>query len=82
MAKDGIVASGQLASPGNKNYESPVFTWKLTQSKPTGSYIGLKEGVKGLSFSENGRLLAGVSHKDQLVIWERDSQKQIFAKIF
>ena len=82
LSRDGSVASGQLGSPGSKNYDSPVFIWKLSMAKPQGFFEGMKEGVKNLIFSKNGSLLAGVSHKDQLIIWDVKSQKQIFAKIF
>ena len=82
MSDLGLIGSGQLGSPGNKNYDSPVFVWKLNMAKPVGYFEGLKEGVKALCFSENGSLLAGVSHKDQLIIWDVKSQKQIYAKIF
>ena len=32
--RNGLIASGQLGSPGNKNYDSPVFVWKLSMAKP------------------------------------------------
>ena len=38
VSRDAVIASGQLGSPGNKNYDSPVFTWKLTMSKPLGYF--------------------------------------------
>ena len=70
VSKSGLVASGQMGSPGNPNYNSPVMLWQLSQSKPVGILNGLKEGVKDLCFSEDGTLLAGVSNINQLLIWE------------
>ena len=57
------MVSGQLGSPGNKNYDSPVILWNLASGKPIGHLEGLKEGVKNLHFSEDGKFIAGVSFK-------------------
>ena len=69
-----VIASGQLASPGSKNYDSHVYLWVVGKMEPVGRLLGLKEGVKGLVFSEDSRFLAGVSYKDQLIIWDTKTQ--------
>lgn len=51
VAGNGLIASGQLASPGNKNYDSPIFLWKIGNHEPIGRFLGLKEGVKRVLFS-------------------------------
>lgn len=68
------IASGQLASPGSKNYDSQVLLWKIGTRDPIGRLSGLKEGVKALIFSNDGRYLAGVSFKNQFIIWDLKSQ--------
>ena len=56
-----MMVSGQLGSPGNKNYDSPVMLWDMNMKKGLGNLEGLKEGVKSLHFCENGKLVGGVS---------------------
>lgn len=76
------MASGQLGSPGNKNYDSPVILWDINEKKGLGNLEGLKEGVKNLHFCENGKLVGGVSSKNQLIIWNTNSFQQIYVKNF
>lgn len=77
-----LVASGQLASPGNKNYDSQVILWKIGTRDPIGRLFGLKEGVKAIIFSNDSRYLAGVSFKDQLIIWDLKTQTEMYMKLF
>lgn len=74
VSNNSLIASGQIASPGSKNYDSPVLLWKIGSRDPIGKFFGLKEGVKALMFSKDSRFLAGVSYKDQLIIWDIKSQ--------
>lgn len=37
-----LIASGQLASPGSKNYDSHIYLWKVGDSNPLARYLGLK----------------------------------------
>lgn len=76
------IASGQLASPGSKNYDSQVLLWKVGTRDPIARLFGLKEGVKAIIFSNDGRYLAGVSYKDQFVIWDLKTQTEIYMKLF
>ena len=80
--ESGLMVSGQFGSPGNKNYDSPVIVWDIEGKKGLGYLEGLKEGVKRLAFSENGKLVGGVSSKNQLIIWNIHSQEQIYVKNF
>lgn len=77
-----LIASGQLASPGSKNYDSPIYLWKVGDINPMARYFGLKEGVKALLFSEDCRYLAGVSYKDQLMVWDLKTQTELLTKNF
>ena len=39
---NGLLASGQLGSPGSKSYDSPVFLWNIGNGKRVGVFEGLK----------------------------------------
>ena len=80
--RSGLIASGQMSSPGNKNYDSPVFLWSFTSGKILGVLEGLKEGVKNVVFSDDGHFVGGVSAKEQLMIWNTKTLQQTYVKIF
>lgn len=80
--QSGLMVSGQLSSPGNKNYDSPVILWDIGTGKAIAHLEGLKEGVKNLFFSEDGKFIAGVSFKEQFIIWNAKTLQQIYAKVF
>ena len=48
-----LIVSGQVGSPGVKNYESPVLVWSISDGKLITNLSGLKEGVKKLLVSDD-----------------------------
>jgi RNA polymerase sigma factor (sigma-70 family) len=64
---------GVTIAPKEGNY---VVEWDVTTGKEVRKFAGLKEHVRSLAYSPNGKLVAGASKDGKISIWDTESGKE------
>ena len=75
-----LTASGQLGSDKKMSAEAPVVVGSLSHRTLLMSLNGLAGAVNSLSFSHDGKFLAGAGSNCMLIVWDCETGETVYTR--